>query len=80
MKFLGNVLATIVGLFVFCMIFFFGFMLIAALAGGDSDSVTVKNNSVIYLDLSKINHDYAGKVTYDDMPFLNDKDKHNGFK
>ncbi|MES2746854.1 MAG: signal peptide peptidase SppA [Bacteroidota bacterium] len=78
MKFLGNVLATIVGLFVFCMIFFFGFMLIAALAGGDSDTVTVKNNSVIYLDLSKINHDYAGKVTYDDMPFLNDKDKHNG--
>lgn len=78
MKFLGNVLATIVGLFVFCMIFFFGLMLIAALAGSDSDTVAVKNDSVITLDLSKINNDYAGKVTYDDMPFLNDKDRHNG--
>lgn len=78
MKFLTNVLATIIGLFVFCMIFFFGFVLIGALAGGDSDKVTVKDNSVILLDLSKINHDYAGKVTYDDMPFLNDKDRHDG--
>ena len=78
MRFLGNVLATIVGLFAFLMIFFFGIMLIGALFGGDSDAVSVKSNSIINLDLSKINNDYAGKVTYDDMPILNNKDKHNG--
>ncbi len=78
MKFLGNVLATVVGLFVFIMIFFFGIMLVGALFGGDSETVSVKKNSVINLDLSKIKYDYAGKVTYDDLTFLNDKDKHNG--
>lgn len=78
MKFLGNVLATVVGLFVFIMIFFFGIMLVGALFGGDSETVSVKENSVIHLDLSQIKHDYAGKVTYDDLTFLNDKDKHNG--
>lgn len=78
MRFLVNVLATIVGLFVFCMIFFFGIMLIGALFSSDTETVTVKDNSVINLDLSKIEHDYAGKVTYDDLTFLNNKDKHNG--
>src|SRR6478672_113049 len=78
MKFLGNVLATIVGLFVFCMIFFFGIVLIGALFGSESDTVTVKNNSVINLDLSKVEHDYAGKVTFEDFAFLNDTDRHDG--
>jgi protease-4 len=78
MRFLGNVLATIVGLFVFCMIFFFGIVLIGVIAGSGDDKVTVKSNSVIELDLSKITFDYAGKTHYDDFEFLNDKDKHNG--
>ena len=78
MKFLVNVLATIVGLIVFCMIFFFGIMLIGALFSSDTETVTVKDNSVINLDISKIEYDYAGKVTYDDLTFLNNKDKHNG--
>lgn len=79
MKFLSNVLSTIVGIFIFCMIFFFGIILIGAIAGsGSSDKVKVKNNSVIELDLSKIDHDYAGKTFYDDFTFLNDNDKHNG--
>jgi len=78
MKFLGNILATVLGLFVFIMIFFFGIMLIGALFGGDSETVSVKENSIINLDLSKIKYDYAGKVTYDDLTFLNNKDKHNG--
>lgn len=63
MKFLGNVLSTIVGLFVFIMIFFFGILIIGAIFGGDSDSVSVKNDSVINLDLSNISNDYAGKFT-----------------
>lgn len=79
MRFLGNVLATIVGIFIFFMIFFFGIVLIAAIAGsGDSDKETVKSNSIIELDLEKINYDYAGKTNFDDMPFLNGEDKHNG--
>ncbi|WP_432222340.1 signal peptide peptidase SppA [Flavobacterium sp. TMP13] len=60
MKFLGNVLATIIGIFVFLMIAFFGIVFIAALLGG-SDKVTLKSDSVIELDLKKISDDYAGK-------------------
>jgi protease-4 len=60
MKFLGNVIATVIGIFVFIMLFFFGVVLIGAIFGGD-DSVTVKADSVIELDLKKINNDYAGK-------------------
>ncbi len=79
MRFLGNVLATIVGIFIFCVIFFFGIILIGAIAGsGDSDTVSVKSNSVIKLDLSKIQDDYAGKIIYDDMSFLNETNKHDG--
>ena len=61
MKFLGNVLATIIGIFVFFMLFFFGILLIGAVFGGESETVTVKSNSVIELNLSKIKNDYAGK-------------------
>lgn len=63
MRFLGNVLATIVGLFVFIMLFFFGIMIIGVLFGGDSETVTVKKDSVIELDLKDITNDYAGKYT-----------------
>ncbi|MCC9073041.1 signal peptide peptidase SppA [Flavobacterium sp. F-65] len=61
MKFLGNVIATVIGIFVFFMLSFFGIMLLAALFGGDSNAVTVKSDSVIELDLRKIQNDYAGK-------------------
>lgn len=61
MKFLGNVLATIIGLFVFFMLFFFGILFIGAVFGGDSEKVMVKNNSVIELNLEDIQFDYAGK-------------------
>ncbi len=76
MRFLGNVLATIVGLFVFCMISFFGILLIGALFGRGDETVSVKSNSVIELDLSKIHNDYAGKVNYKDFDYF--KAKHNG--
>lgn len=76
MRFLGNVLATIVGLFVFIMICFFGILLIGALFGSGDETVTVKNNSVIELDLSNINYDYAGKVNFKDFDYF--KAEHNG--
>ncbi|WP_348822659.1 signal peptide peptidase SppA [Flavobacterium aestuarii] len=61
MRFLGNVMATIIGIFVFFMLFFFGIVLIGALFGGDSEGVEVKANSVVELNLEHISNDYAGK-------------------
>ncbi|HLP65788.1 signal peptide peptidase SppA [Flavobacterium sp.] len=76
MRFLGNVLATVVGIFVFLMVFFFGFILIGLLFGGDSETVEVNDKSVIELDLSKVNYDYAGKTNFKDFQWY--KDQHNG--
>lgn len=61
MKFLGNVFATIVGLFIFLMLLFFGLLLFGALFGGDSDVVTIENNSVIEFDMKNVSNDYGGK-------------------
>ena len=63
MRFLGNVLATVIGLFVFIMIFVFGIIFIGAIFGGDSETVKVSSNSVIELNLENVNNDYAGKFT-----------------
>ncbi|KAF2337448.1 signal peptide peptidase SppA [Flavobacterium ginsenosidimutans] len=60
MKFLGNVIATVIGIFVFIMLFFFGVIFIGVVFGGD-DSVSVKSDSVIELNLKEIKNDYAGK-------------------
>jgi protease IV len=70
MRFLGNVLATIVGIFIFCMIFFFGIIIIGAIAGSGDDTVKVKKNSIIELDLSKVSLDYAGKTNYKDFNYF----------
>ncbi|HEX9151762.1 MAG TPA: S49 family peptidase, partial [Flavobacterium sp.] len=61
MKFLGNVLATIIGIFIFFMLFFFGILIIGAIFGGESEGISVKSNSVIELNLEDIKNDYAGK-------------------
>ncbi|MFV5694684.1 signal peptide peptidase SppA [Flavobacterium sp. LB3P122] len=61
MKFLGNVLATIIGIFIFFMLSFFGILIIGAIFGGESEGISVKNNSVIELNLEDIKNDYAGK-------------------
>lgn len=63
MKFLGNVLATVVGLFVFIMIFVFGIIFIGVIFGGSSETVKTENNSVIELNLENIGNDYIGKYT-----------------
>ena len=77
MSFFKNVFATIVGLFLFVLLSFFFLIGLGALIGSGEDEVKVKDNSVIQLDLSKINFDYSGK--YDsDSPFSSlflDKDK-----
>lgn len=75
MKFLGNVLATIVGLFVFLMIIFFGIILMGALFGGE-DHVRVKDNSVIELDLKEVTNDYGGQFKFTDFDYF--ETKHDG--
>ncbi|RZJ29163.1 MAG: signal peptide peptidase SppA, partial [Flavobacterium sp.] len=77
MKFLGNVLAVIVGMFIFSVMAFFFMVLIAAVAGSGDDGVNVSSNSVIELDLGSVNYDYAGKSNYKDLEFFN-KVRHNG--
>lgn len=76
MKFLGNVLATILGLFVFFMLLFFGILFVSAVFSGSSDEILVENNSVIVLDLSEIKNDYAGKYNFKDFDYF--EAKHDG--
>lgn len=76
MKFIGNVIATVVGLFVFFMMLFFGIVLIGAIFGGDNDKIKVKDNSVIELDLSEVTHDYGGKFNFTDFNYF--EAKHDG--
>ena len=75
LRFLGNVLSTVIGLFVFILVLFFGIVIIGSLSGGDKAYV-VEENSVIELDLSNVQFDYAGKVTFKDFAFA--EDEHNG--
>lgn len=77
MNFLKNVLATIIGLFVFCLLFFFGIILLGAIFGGE-EKVTVQENSVLELNLEKVTQDYGGKFNFEDMPFLNEKGEGKG--
>src|SRR5690606_38806433 len=80
MKFLSTVLATLVGLFLFFFILFFGFFLIGILFGGSSEDAkktSVKDNSVIVLDIENITQDHAAKTVVTDFPLFNIED-YNG--
>ncbi|MFY8188294.1 MAG: signal peptide peptidase SppA [Flavobacterium sp.] len=63
MRFLGNVLSTVLGIFVFFFIAFFGIVIIAALIGDGEETVVVKKKSVLNLDLTGVTLDYTGKFT-----------------
>ena len=78
-SFLKNVLATITGLFLFCLFFFFLFLLVAIIAGssGNDKTVTIKDNSVIELNLEKVVNDYGGRFYNDEFSFLN-SEPHDG--
>ncbi|WP_299162156.1 signal peptide peptidase SppA [uncultured Tenacibaculum sp.] len=58
MKFLRNLLASILGFFVAIFLIFIFFVAIAAIAGSD-DEITVKSNSVLELNLATSIKDYA---------------------
>lgn len=76
MRFLGNVLATVVGLFVFIMLCFFGILIIGAIFSGGSESTYVEDNSVLELNLEKIANDYGGKFNYEEIGYYDAK--HDG--
>ena len=71
MNFLKNVLATIVGLFIFCFLFFFLMISIGSVmaVSSTSKSVGVKNNSIIKLDLSEVLEDYGGSTLIKDFEY-----------
>ena len=68
MNFFKNVFATVVGIFLFMLLSFFLLIGLGVLLGSGEDKVKLKDNSVIQLDLAKINFDYAGKYETD-SPF-----------
>lgn len=70
MNFFKNVLATFVGIILFCMMSFFVLFIIGIALSSSSDStVSVKNNSVIKLDLLHVTNDYGGKTNIKDFQF-----------
>ncbi|WP_370476447.1 signal peptide peptidase SppA [Tamlana flava] len=80
MDFLKRVLSTVTGIFVFLIICFFCLIILGALFGNDPNEVVkVKPNAVLELRLDFPIKDYAGKVEYDDYPFLNENEKNGLF-
>ena len=72
MNFIKNVLATLVGIIIFCMMSFFIVLIIGVVAsssGGTSSAKTTKNNSVIKLDLSNVSNDYGGSMYIEDFDY-----------
>ncbi len=69
MKFLSQVAATLVGIFMFSVLAFFGLLIVGAVIGSSSHDTEVKPNSVIELDLSTVTVDYAGKFDYEDFDY-----------
>ena len=61
MNFIKNVFATLVGIFLFCVLSFFILIGIGATFGSSEDEIKINDNSVIEIDLSKIVFDYAGQ-------------------
>ncbi|NJX16314.1 signal peptide peptidase SppA [Tamlana crocina] len=80
MNFLKRVLATVVGIIVFVTLCFFGLLVLGALFGADpNETVKVKPNSVLELRLDFPIKDYAGKIEFEEYPFLNEHDKNGLF-
>ncbi len=80
MNFFKRVLSTVTGIIVFLGLSFFLLLLIGmAFGGGDKNNVTVKDNSVLALDLNKKMPDYVGIFDYGEFNELFNKGKkYNG--
>lgn len=75
MNFLKNVLATLVGLFIFCFLFFFFIISLGSVmaASSTSKSSGAKKNSIIKLDLLKVMEDYGGSTFIKDFEYRETK-------
>ena len=71
MNFIKNVLATFVGIILFCMMSFFLLLIIGvvASAGSSSSRKSTKSNSIIKLDLENVSNDYGGSVYIEDFDY-----------
>ena len=71
MNFIKNVLATLVGIILFCMMSFFILLIIGVMAsaGSSSGGKSTKNNSVIKLDLENVTNDYGGSIYIEDFDY-----------
>ncbi|HUH26500.1 MAG TPA: signal peptide peptidase SppA [Flavobacterium sp.] len=71
MNFIKNVLATLVGIIIFCMMSFFLLLIIGvvASAGSNNTTKTTKYNSIIKLDLERVSDDYGGSVYIEDFEY-----------
>lgn len=71
MNFLKNVLATFVGIILFCMVSFFLLLIVGvvAAAGSGGSSKSTKSNSIIKLDLEDVSNDYGGSVYIEDFDY-----------
>jgi protease-4 len=79
MNFFKRVLSTVIGVGVFFGVcFFLLFILIAFSGGSDSDTVVVKSNSVLELNLDMPINDYAGKYDYGDLTFFPNEPRYDG--
>ena len=75
MKFLGNVVATVVGLMLFMILGFLGLLVLGALLGGNGDKTIVESNSVLELKLDGITNDYGGKFSDPAIGFFSKGDE-----
>jgi len=72
MNFIKNVLATFVGIILFCMMSFFLLLIIGVVASAGSSSgkgKSVKGNSIIKLDLERVTNDYGGSIYIEDFDY-----------
>lgn len=71
MNFLKNVLATFVGIILFCMVSFFLLLIVGvvAAAGSGGSSKSTKSNSIIKLDLEDVSNDYGGSIYIEDFDY-----------
>ena len=79
MRFLGNVLAAVLGFFIALMLLFFMLLMIGAAFGSSNDEeVTVESNSVLALSMKDYLKDYGGKFDFEDDYFSFSEKRYNG--
>lgn len=74
MRFLSQVLATVLGLFIFSVFSFLLFIIIIAAVGGSQpDHKPITDNTVITLDLNDLTNDYGGKFSFKDFGYTEEE-------